>query len=302
MKQPHIYFLTSLLCAGLLTISGCSKPGGGASAEVQIQPKASHLALLNAEEEEDNSSTGGGTNDTGVKKSPGTLTGQIIVDGSVKKLSLLVVKGSAVKDAAVCSAGDIPNEKLIVNNNGGVANVYIYLAKAPKNAKIPDAPKQVVEFNNVGCRFVPHTLLARTGQTILIKNKDPVAHNTHTYPVRNSQFNSSVSAKGTPLVYEEKEKVPVSVKCDFHAWMKAWHLPLDHPYAAITDKDGKFTIKNLPPGKHKFTIWHETSGVLDGGYVVVIDGSKEVKINFNASQFITFTGPQPKTIKITALP
>ncbi len=300
MKQLHIYFLTSFLFAGLLTISGCSKPGGGASAKVQVQPKASNLALLNAEE--DGGSTGGGNNDTGKKKSPGTLTGQIIVEGGVKKLPLLVVKGSAVKDAAVCSAGDIPDEKLIVNQNGGVANVYIYLAKAPKNATIPAAPKRVVEFNNVGCRFVPHTLLARTGQTILIKNKDTVAHNTHTYPVRNSQFNSAVSAKGTPLVYEEKEKIPVSVKCDFHAWMKAWHLPLNHPYAAITDKDGKFTIKNLPPGKHKFTIWHETSGMLDGGYVVVIDGSKDVKINFNASQFVTFAGPQPKTIRITALP
>lgn len=33
---------------------------------------------------------------------------------------------------------------------------------------------------------------------------------------------------------------------------------------AITDKDGKFVIENLPVGKHEFRVWHELRGALDG--------------------------------------
>jgi hypothetical protein len=41
--------------------------------------------------------------------------------------------------------------------------------------------------------------------------------------------------------------------------MSAWQLPLDHPYGAVTNENGEFSIQNLPAGKHKFTIWHEAA-------------------------------------------
>jgi hypothetical protein len=53
------------------------------------------------------------------------------------------------------------------------------------------------------------------------------------------------------------------VKCDYHPWMIAYWMILDHPYAAITDKDGKFTIENLPEGDHELVIWHEKVGYID---------------------------------------
>jgi hypothetical protein len=31
---------------------------------------------------------------------------------------------------------------------------------------------------------------------------------------------------------------------------------VDSPYYAVTDKDGKFTIKNVPPGKYTVTALH----------------------------------------------
>ena len=46
--------------------------------------------------------------------------------------------------------------------------------------------------------------------------------------------------------------------------MIAYHLALDHPYAALTDANGQFSIADLPPGKHVFMVWHEAA---DGGFV-----------------------------------
>jgi len=34
----------------------------------------------------------------------------------------------------------------------------------------------------------------------------------------------------------------------------------DHPFVAVTDDKGNFTIKDIPPGKYTVEIWHETLG------------------------------------------
>ena len=44
------------------------------------------------------------------------------------------------------------------------------------------------------------------------------------------------------------KEVMVPFKCDVHGWMNAYVGVLDHPYFAVTDKDGKFELKSLPPG------------------------------------------------------
>ena len=44
--------------------------------------------------------------------------------------------------------------------------------------------------------------------------------------------------------------------------MKARWLILDHPYAAVTSKDGKFQIEKLPEGQYDFIVWHERTGYI----------------------------------------
>jgi hypothetical protein len=61
---------------------------------------------------------------------------------------------------------------------------------------------------------------------------------------------------------------PVKLECDIHAWMSAYLLVRDNPYFAVTDKDGKFSIKNLPVGEHTFIAWHPTGYLVD----VTVDG------------------------------
>ncbi len=69
--------------------------------------------------------------------------------------------------------------------------------------------------------------------------------------------------------------------------MKAHQLPLEHPFAAVTDDDGKFEIKGLPPGKYEFTIWHEAPGYLTAKHAVEIKADKvtEEKLSYTAAQF-----------------
>jgi hypothetical protein len=56
----------------------------------------------------------------------------------------------------------------------------------------------------------------------------------------------------------------MALSCGSHPWMKGYGWCFDHPYFAVTDKDGKFEIKNIPAGARKFILWHEKDGYLPG--------------------------------------
>lgn len=208
----------------------------------------------------------------------GNLTGQFVLDGDPPKLADIVMKGAgAVKDAAVCAANAVPNETLVVDSKSkGIANIFIYEKKAKEVH--PDLKKSAspdVVFDQKGCKFIPHALFVRADQVVLVKSDDSIAHNTHTFPLRNQPHNQAIKPSertGVPYKVSVGESLPIQVKCDFHPWMSAYWLILDHPYGAITDADGKFEIKNLPAGKHEFVVWQESCGYVERKLEVEIKG------------------------------
>lgn len=121
-----------------------------------------------------------------------SVSGVVKITGSVPELKLLVEKGSEVKDAKVCTAQAIPNESLVVNSeNYGVANVFVFLGRAPRGVKIR-TPKSPVVIDQKGCRFFPHAILTQTSQTLNAISSDDVAQNIHTFPLRNESINSTL--------------------------------------------------------------------------------------------------------------
>jgi hypothetical protein len=220
----------------------------------------------------------------------GTLVGTVTYDGSPRDLPPLVAAGdSSLKpeDQKVCAATAVPNESLVVNPaNKGLANAIIFLEKRPGNIKpeLATPPAEKVLFDQKGCRFFPHVLVMQIGQPLLVVSDDSIPHNTHTRPKRNPEFNKLIAANeraGVACVYKKPESGPISVVCDLHTWMKAYHFPIDHPYAAVTDKDGHFKIEGLPAGKHSFNIWHENAPggaqLLDRKLQITIEVDKETR-------------------------
>lgn len=290
------WIVVAAVSAGL---TGC---GGGATETPTVKLKpAADASKGNGNE---TPSPGNGETPAGPGGGVGTITGKVVVKGQLPSLPAIVKKGANIKDAEVCAAADIPDESLL-GTGGGVANVLLYLTKAPPGGKSSSSEELAeLTFDNKQCRFVPHVLFSQTGQTVMVTNSDSIPHNTHTFPTRNDGFNSLIRANdttGIPLKYERAEAQPVQVKCDFHAWMIAYHLVLDHPYGAVTAEDGSFQIKDLPVGKHSFRIWHERGGQLDRGYEVTVkQGDNEpITIEFDAAKFARYDGPAPQQVMIS---
>jgi hypothetical protein len=207
----------------------------------------------------------------------GTLTGQFVLVGAIPALPAVGTPNDANGgDIKTCGGTVVASEKLVVDaKSKGIANIFVYLQKAPAkiHPKLVKSPDPVVIFDQKICQFHPRNLLVRIDQTVKVMSGDPVPHNTHTHPIRNQETNTAVppnERKGIDLHFKAVEKLPIQVGCDIHRWMLSWWLILDHPYAAVTDADGKFSIGKLPAGEYEFIVWHESPGYLDRKFKVTI--------------------------------
>lgn len=292
----------ALLAAVALGLSGC---GGGATAMPTVRYLPSRPEAAATEPGATSESTTPETTTASSGSGTGTLKGRVVYQGAFQPLPPLYAKGAAPKDTDVCGAEAIPDESVIVNE-GGLANVFIYLPRAPGGTSAA-APSEPVIFDQKFCVFKPHALIVRAGQTIKVLNSDGALHNTHTYPTRNPTFNQGVKPNdqvGIDLVYARPENQPFMVGCDVHPWMKAYHLPLDHPYGAVSASDGTFEIPNLPAGKHSFRVWHEKGGELQKALTVTIRAGEttEIEIPVSAAQLSRREGPAPSVVVLSLIP
>ena len=189
----------------------------------------------------------------------GTLRGRFVYDGDPPERTKALVN----KDTDVCGAFDLRDEQLIVAGGGGLADVVIWLhtAGAPIHEEYTATANATVELDNNQCHFVPHVVALRLGQTLHIKNSDPVGHNTQIQFASNHGFNEAVPVGGSKDITPAKvERHPVDVVCSIHPWMRANLVVKDTPYVAVSAADGAFEIANLPTGVElEFQVFHSKS-------------------------------------------
>lgn len=282
IKATLTGLLAALFC---LTLVGC---GGGDDKSDGGGKSAKSSAKTDTGKKDTAKKDGAGKkDDSGKKDDPpaaegtGTLVGTVKLSGDAPSLEALVAEGAAVKDPTICAVVAVPSEAIVVGEAGGLANVFVYLPRAPKGAEAGE-PREVV-IDQKGCRFFPHASVSATSDTVRVISSDDCAHNVHVVPVQNAEVNSLMQPKdqtGLALDFTKAEILPVKIKCDIHSWMSHYHLPLDHPFAAVTDESGSFRIEGLPVGKHQFRLWHESAdgGYLEKRYEVEIEKDQETKV------------------------
>lgn len=281
--------LTALVIvpAALLVVIGCTEsgsiePGGGAASPTAVTVRGGVEVA----------GTGGTGSTTGGEVEligdPGSISGTILFDGTAPKLAPVVAQGTAKADPAVCAKdGNIADESLVVSAGGGIANVFVYLSKAPKGVEF-DKPAEQPFLDQKACIFQPHALLLWSGLDFELKNSDKVPHNVQTFPARNSGENNNLSpGSSMKTSFRNAEPAPFPSKCAIHPWMQYWTLVVDHPFAAVTDADGKFEIPSIPPGKYKFRVFHERGEMLERGVEVVVKPEAETSVEwkYGASSF-----------------
>ena len=214
----------------------------------------------------------------------GTLTGSVKYDGKAPKAKRLKMDADPVCGSS--HSGPVYSENFKMADDGSMAEAIVYLRDVSYSG---GAPAEPVVLDQKGCIYTPHVLGMVAGQDLLIKNSDATLHNIHSMPKINKEFNFAMPkvVKEKKSTFTKSEPSPFYIKCDVHPWMKAWILVSDHPYFAVTDASGNFTISDVPAGTYEVVCWQEKFKKNPLTATVTIGSGEETKD-------FTFTRPKKK--------
>ncbi len=211
-----------------------------------------------------------------------TLTGKVIFEGPKPKRK--VIRMMADPRCAAQHSKRVRSERVIVNKNGTLRNVVVYL-KSGFQGEPFETPAQPVILDQVGCIYKPHVFAAQAGQPVRVRNSDPTLHNVHGYTKKNKPFNFVQPVQGmeNTLTFNKPEQA-LTIKCDVHPWMKTYGWVFDHPFFAVTDEDGAFTISGLPAGEYVIEAWHERYGTQNQRVAIAAQENKQIQFIFESKK------------------
>ena len=187
----------------------------------------------------------------------GTLKGHVKYEGKAPKKKRLRMDADPVCGSS--HSGPVLSENFKVADDGSMEEALVYLKNVSYSGGIPSEPAIL---DQKGCIYLPHVFGMVAGQELLIKNSDATLHNIHSMPKVNKEFNFAMPkvVKEKKATFKKSEPSPFYIKCDVHPWMKSWVLVSDHPYFAVTDEKGNFSIEGIPSGTYEVVCWQEKFG------------------------------------------
>ena len=214
--------------------------------------------------------------------------------------------------------GPILYERLLVDRETrGVRNAVVALVRPTAvKASAREAATRPVEFRADRGVFVPHVLAFQRGAQVMVSTDDPIAYGLYaglSGSLRDTSVTVSAPGEADGRVLSARSQGVMNFRFrglkanppggpagvdvaldplprDFptsiyvldheHPWMTAWWVVVDHPYFAVTDETGRFTIRDVPVGPQKVVAWHEAKGQsvpggsepVDRAEVNVLDG------------------------------
>ena len=210
----------------------------------------------------------------------GSVTGSIAFEGTAPSMDVI-----DMADEEVCAdkhASTPMTEEMVMNENGTLANVFVYVKEGLESLQFP-TPNESVLLDQDGCMYRPHVLGVMAGQDITIRNSDGLLHNINASPTEQRGFNTSQPTNMESTRSFGTVEVMVPLRCDVHGWMTAYIGVLDHPYHSVTGSDGSFDLSTLPPGDYVVEAWHERYGTQTQNVTVATGETTEVTFTFSAS-------------------
>jgi hypothetical protein len=243
----------------LVALSGCKRSQNASTASSAPQPAYTQVDPATA----------------------GVISGSVTFDGkSPERLKIDMAQDPACE----LSLGDNYAEQYVIHA-GKLANVFVYIKSGLGDQKFVPPQKPVV-LDQRGCRYIPHVIGVMAGQPVEIRNSDPTMHNVHPAPTApdNREWDISEGPHGNPVTRTfDAPEIMLPVRCNNHPWMQAFINVTTNPFYAVSDANGNFEIKGLPPGTYTIAAVHETMGEQDATVTVTPHGTATTAFAYKAS-------------------
>ena len=183
----------------------------------------------------------------------------------------MTVGASSGLTGAITLQSTRPDSTVVVARDQGVcgdsatvtvsapSNVLVWVDGITSGKALPTARREKLTIER--CRFSPRVLAVVTGTTINVSSQDKAMMTSRFYR----------EGGGTPVdeiwTVDKGQIVPsekiaaqagiVEARSVQQPWTRGYIAVFDHPYFAVADENGAFTIDSLPPGTYTVKVWHE---------------------------------------------
>ena len=180
---------------------------------------------------------------------------------------------TALAPAAALAAGGTITGKVEAEPKKYLEDTVVFV-KEVKGSYTP----QKLTVDQKGMKFIPRVSVTTAGDTVEFLNHDNVDHNV--FSPDGEGYNLGVFKANESRTYTfKKEGVTYAQLCSIHPEMIAYIFVGQNPYSAPVEKDGKFTIKNVPPGTYDLMVWNVK--LKAPSQSVTVAAGKAVEANFS---------------------
>ena len=161
---------------------------------------------------------------------------------------------------AIAAPADAPTIQGQVTVQGlkSAESIAVYIDSIPGKDFKPPAQHVIVDQKKM--TFVPHVVVVLKGTTVDFLNSDPVGHNVYWPSISGNKklaHNLGTWPQGETKSFTFNDLGAVPLLCNVHTQMSGYVIVVPTPYFAVTDDQGKFAIKDVPPGHYTLKAWSE---------------------------------------------
>jgi hypothetical protein len=143
------------------------------------------------------------------------------------------------------------------------------------------------ELVNEDCMLSPQVQAVVAPATLNVASEDVALHRDRIINVGTGElegiapFNDNGEVVPFDRMLDGTEQLEIT--CDLHPWAKAWILVLDHPYFATSEKNGTFSIEDVPPGSYHVKAWHPLLGTAEQAVTVAAGKPASVALRIGSA-------------------
>jgi plastocyanin len=197
------------------------------------------------------------------------IHGTIIIDRKLSRHNVTATVGMYQRGMAVELGADGEMDPLAFERS----HVAVYLEGGPKSP-VAEFPKVSMEQRDR--RFVPDLVVIPAGATVSFPNFDPIFHNVFSLSKAKS-FDLGNYREGQSRRVTFAVPGLIAVYCHLHSNMAANIVVAPSRWAARVDRDGAFSLKDVPAGTYTVVAWHKTAGTFRKTVTI---GEKDAAVSF----------------------